>query len=161
MEDESLTKVHVDLPNHWATGGESLWARHLSGDRYQIENVPFYAYGLNFGDVVEAKAAAPDFKPSVLRVVERSGHRTIRVIFHDGVTEDDRIARLRSLEDFQVSFERCNERYFALDLEPEASIEAVRQRLDVWAREGAIGYETCEARVPGSFDAAPSEDSAE
>ena len=156
MDDESLTKIHVDLPNHWATGGESLWALRLGGDRYQVENVPFYAYGLNFRDVVEAKAAAPDLKPSVLRVVERSGHRTIRVIFHDGATkEEDRIARLRSLEDLHVSFEGANERYFALDLEPAASIDAVRDRLDVWEREGAIGYETCEARVPGSFDAAP------
>lgn len=29
MSDERLTKVHVDLPNHWAARGESLWARDL------------------------------------------------------------------------------------------------------------------------------------
>ena len=161
MDEEALTKVHVDLPNHWATGGESLWARELGAHRYRIENVPFYAYDLNFHDVVEARASAPNLKPSVLRVLDRSGHRTIRVIFHDGVTEEDRLARLESLRELQVSFERCNARYFALDLEPEANVDAVRRRLDAWEAEDAAAYETCEARVPGSFDDSPSAESAE
>lgn len=161
MEDTSLTKIHVDLPNHWAVGGESVWAQHLAGDRYRLHSVPFYAYDLNFHDVVEARAASPDLKPSVLRVVERSGHRTLRVFFNEGVPEEARIARLRSLDDLQVSFERCRERYFALDVEPEASIDAVRQRLDLWEAEGLLAYETCEARVPGSFDDVASEDTAE
>lgn len=37
--DPDLTKLHIDLPNHWATGGESLWARSLGDDLYEeIEN---------------------------------------------------------------------------------------------------------------------------
>ena len=111
MTHGPLTKVHVDLPNHWAAGGESFWAAELGGDRYRIENVPCYAYGLNYHDVVEAKAAAPDLKPSVLRVVERSGHRTIRILFGKDVAEEDRLVRLRSLDDLHVSFERCNRRF--------------------------------------------------
>lgn len=31
-DDDELTKVYVDLPNHWAVGGESLWARPLGDD---------------------------------------------------------------------------------------------------------------------------------
>ena len=155
---DALTKVHVDLPNHWATGGESLWARALGGDRFAIENVPFYAYDLNFGDIVEARATAPELKPSVLRVVERSGHRTIRVFFRDGVAEEERLRHLQSLKEFHVTFERCSERYFALDLDPEASIDAVRDRLNECEGEGLLEYETCEPRVAGSFDAAPSEE---
>jgi len=150
--DDTLTKVHVDLPNHWATGGESLWARPIGYERFAIQNVPFYAYDLNFGDIVEARAAAPDLKPSVLRVIERSGHRTIRVFFQDGVTEDERLRNLESLNELHVSFERCSERYFVLDLAPEANIDAVRDRLDEFAERGVLEYETCEARVEGSFD---------
>lgn len=153
MTDNQLTKVHVDLPNHWATGGESLWARHLGEHRYRIENVPFYAYNLNFYDVVEAREGAPDLKPSVLRVVERSGHNTLRVIFDASLAEPEMFARLNSLAGQHVTFERCNERYFALDLEPHAAVDRVRQRLDDWESEGIAAYETCEARAPGSFDA--------
>ena len=70
---DNLTKVHIDLPNHWGTGGESMWARALAEDRYEIRNVPFYAYGLNFLDVVLANSDDPDLKPEVRRVVQASG----------------------------------------------------------------------------------------
>lgn len=149
---DDLTKLHIDLPNHWATGGEAIWATLLGGNRYRIENVPFYAYNLNYGDVVEAVASAPDRKPSVMRVVERSGHRTLRVFFEEAVEENERLRRLKSLADFHVTFERCNDRYFALDLEPAADLDAVRDRLDSWEAQGIAEYETCEARMPGSFD---------
>jgi hypothetical protein len=90
-------------------------------------------------------------------VVERSGHRTIRVFFGPTVTEEELLRQLRSLNELQVTFERCNERYFALDLEPEAKIDVVRDRLDQLHAAGVLDYETCEARIDGSFDAAPSE----
>jgi hypothetical protein len=152
MTDEQLTKVHVDLPNHWATGGESLWARYLGADRFRIENVPFYAYGLNYHDVIEARASAPELKPSVLRVLERSGHRTMRVFFQEEIPEDDRITCLSALARLHVSYERCSARYFALDLEPDVDVQAVRAQLDELEAAAVLSYETCEARVPGSFD---------
>jgi hypothetical protein len=146
------TKLHIDLPNHWAVGGEAIWARMLGGNRYRIENVPFYAYNLNFGDVVEAAASAPDRKPSVMRVLERSGHRTLRVFFAEDLDDSTILVRLESLSDLHVSFERCSQRYAALDLEPTADVGAVRARLDAWESEDIAKYETCEARTPGSFD---------
>ena len=155
MSESSLTKVHVDLPTHWATNGESLWATELGADHFRIEDVPFYAYDLNYLDVVEAKAARPDLKPSIMRVVQRSGHHTMRVIFNKGVSEDVLLERLRSLGDLHVSFEGCSRFHFALDLAPEANIDVVEQRLQDWISEGLADYETCEARVPGSFDDAP------
>ena len=152
MHDDDLTKVHVDLPNHWATSGESMWARSLGSNRFRIDNVPFYAYGLNYGDVVEAMPEAPDLKPSVLRVLERSGHQTLRVFFEESVEESERLRLLDSLRDLGVTYERCSPRYFALDLEPGASLNQVRTSLDTWQINGLADYETCEPRVPGSFD---------
>lgn len=161
MTTDRLTKVHVDLPNHWATGGEALWVTDLGGNRFRIENVPFYAYDLNFHDVVEARTSDPDLKPSVLRVVERSGHRTMRVFLHEDVREETRLTRLRMLNQLHASFERCSQRYFALDLEPEANAKIVEQRLQEWVAEGIAEYETCEPRVPGSFDDVPASPTAE
>lgn len=160
MDDAALTKIQVDLPNHWAVGSESMWARDLGADRYCIENVPFYAYGLNFHDVVEARPLAPDQKPSIIRLMERSGHATLRVKFDEATAEARMLELLRSLKPLAVSFERGGARYFALDLEPEASVDAVRDELDRWEAEGVLGYETCEERVPGSFDEAPEDDAA-
>jgi hypothetical protein len=161
MTELPLAKVHIDLPNHWATNGESLWARQLGFDRYQLENVPFYSYDLNYGDVVEAVASAPDVKPSVRRALERSGHQTIRVFFEEGLEKARSEELLDPLRSLGVTYERATARYVALDLEPGADLVAIRDVLDGWGKEGFAEYETCEARVLGSFDDAATDASRE
>lgn len=152
-----LEKVHIDLPNHWATGGESLWALPLGGNRYEIRNVPFYAYGLNFGDVVEATSDRSDLKPEVRRVVARSGHQTLRVSFKKTVPEELRIELMQQLGALKASFERATKSYFAIDVEPDGDYQATRKQLDSWQEQGVLDYETCEPRVEDSFDDARGE----
>ncbi|WP_298065795.1 hypothetical protein [uncultured Acinetobacter sp.] len=50
-QDEQLTKIYIDLPNHWWLKGESFWAKSLGDDLFEIQNVPFCAYGLNFREL--------------------------------------------------------------------------------------------------------------
>ena len=132
-----------------------MWAVDLGNDLYEIRNVPFYAYNLNFGDVVLATADSPDLKPEVRRVVRRSGNRTLRLFFASDQAEGGALELLASLKPLAVSFEGVTDRYFALDLEPTADVDAVRAQLDKWASQGVAEYETCEERVPGSFDDLP------
>ncbi|SRR6266516_3358187 len=155
--DDELTKIVVDLPNHWATGGEGMWAKPLGEDLYEVQNVPFYAYGLNFGDVVRAVQPAPNKKPVVSELVRAGGHRTLRVTFSDSLTESERLEHLCSLNDLKASFEGANKRYFAIDIEPDGDYEAVCDRLAAWEAQGPLEYETCEARVAGTFDDTPEE----
>ena len=136
QDDENLTKVHVELPDHWATGGESMWAAHLGGDLYELRNTPFHAYDLNFGDVVRATADAPDLKPEIREVVRRSGHRTLRFFFQQCVDQHQRVELLELLKPLSVSFEGADDSYFALDLEPEANLNQVRDMLDRWMGAG-------------------------
>jgi hypothetical protein len=51
-----LAKVLVELREDAGTGGEQLWARPLGDDLYEIRNVPWYAYKLNWGDVVRCSS---------------------------------------------------------------------------------------------------------
>ena len=157
-ERDGLTKVHIELPNHWATGGESMWALDLGGDLYELRNVPFHAYDLNFGDVVKATADDPELKPEIREVVRRSGHATLRVFFSGVLEAPARLALLESLAPLKASYEGATEKLYALDLEPEADIQNVRSQLDNWEQQGWLGYETCEARLAGSFDDAPASD---
>jgi hypothetical protein len=152
---EELTKIVVDLPNHWATGGESLWARALGDDLYELRNVPFFAYGLNFFDVVRAIEPSPDKKPVVVALVRTAGHRTLRVHFTDSIAEDQRPELMRSLNALKAYYEKANSSFFAIDVEPGGDYDAVRRQLDEWASRGLLSYETCEPRVEGSFDDAP------
>jgi hypothetical protein len=156
-DDEELTKIVVDLPNHWATGGEGMWAKPLGGELFEIRNVPFYAYGLNFADVVRAVEPASNQKPVIQALVEAGGHRTLRVFFADSVPLTECPSLLKQLNRFRAYFEGATPRYFAIDVEPDGDYEATRAQLDRWRAEGVLEFETCEPRVPGSFDDAPDE----
>ncbi|MEL7005826.1 MAG: DUF4265 domain-containing protein [Bacteroidota bacterium] len=152
MSEDILCKIYIDLPNHWAAGGESLWAESLGDDLYKVENIPFFAYGLNFHDIVLATSDSPELKPEVHKVVKQSGHRTLRVSFKEHINGDQQEEYLNSMTNFSISYERANSIYFALDIESEGSYNDVYDRLDELQKQEVLEFETCEARVEGSFD---------
>jgi len=82
-------------------------------------------------------------------------HRTLRVIYLDERTEDERVEHLKQLNRMHAYFEGNSGRLFAIDVEPEGDYGAVCDQLWAWETAGILEYETCEAQVPGSFDAAP------
>ncbi len=155
MSDENLTKVHVDLPNHWRGSGESFWAEDLGRGLYRLRNVPFMAYGLNFHDVVEAVAASPNLTPEIRRVEEPSGHRTLRVSFPEETSSERQSELLESLNQFDAYYERADAHFVAIDVEPSGDYETVCSQLLSWEESGLLFYESCEARSEGSFDDEP------
>jgi len=124
-EESSLTKVHIEMPNHWATGGESIWALPLGDDLYEIRNAPFYAYGLNWGDIVRAYSDDPELKPEVREVVKRSGNKTLRIYFNEGLSEEAQESILASMQTLDISWERADKRYVAIDVHPKADYDVV------------------------------------
>jgi hypothetical protein len=161
MNEEGLVKIHLDLPNHWGIGGESLWAEPLGNDLYKIENVPFYAYGLNFQDIVRATPDSEDFIPEIRELVTPSGHRTFRVFFNKHIDRNQQESVLDSMESLGISYERANNIYVALDMKPRGDYQAVFDQLDEYLEQGILGFETCEARIEGSFDDSPEEEEEE
>jgi len=153
--------LHVDLPNHWGTGGESMWAEPLGNDLYRIENVPFYTYGLNNQDIVRATADSENLKPEIRELVVGGGHRTFRVIFEKSLDKTKQETILDSLKCFGIAYERANQTYVALDMEPGADYQATIDQLTKLEQQGVLGFETCEARVEGSFDDKPDEEEGE
>ena len=150
--NKDLVKVHVDLPNHWATGGESLWATPLGNDQYRLENVPFFAYGLNFHDVVLATPDSDDTIPEVRAVISQSGHRTLRVIFSKSVERETQAQLLDTLKAYDASYERATKNTVAIDIDPEGDYLATYDKLEEFADRDLLGFETCESREEGSFD---------
>jgi hypothetical protein len=141
-EDEGLVKLFLDLPDNEVCGGESLWAKPVGPDLYEIRNVPFYAYHLHFNDVVRAGIGAPDEKPKIQGVVKRSGHKTLRVIFPDTTPEDRQAELLGQLRPFGATYERATNRYIAIDVEPSGNYQAVCDQLWAWEQDGVLEYET-------------------
>jgi hypothetical protein len=153
MTEDNLTKIHLDLPRNEDVGGESFWAEDLGKNLYRLRNTPFYAYGINFYDIVYAKAESSELKPSILKVQEYCGHKTLRVIFLDQATIDERVERLNQLHQYKAYHENANDILFAIDIEPDGNYGSVCDLLFTWENEGVLSYETCEASTEGRFDA--------
>ena len=102
---------------------------------------------------MHAKAKSEDLKPSIIRVHEYKGHKTLRVIFLDESNVEDRVTRLKQLNEFQAFYENADGTLFAIDIEPEGDYGAVCDLLFEWENNGILSYETCESISPDSFDA--------
>jgi len=152
MSEDNLVKIHLDLPGNEEVGGESFWAEDLGNDLYRMRNTSFYAYGINFYDIVYAKTDSDELKPSILKIHEYGGHKTLRVIFLDKASVEERVARLKTLEKFNAYLENANGTLFAIDVEPEGNYVGVCDELFQWESEGILSYETCESRDGGGFD---------
>ncbi len=153
---DELTNVCVELPNHWWLKGESFWARPLGNDLYELQNVPFCAYGLNFGDIVRAVPASPERKPEITEVVERSGNETLRVSF--SVEREQQAPFIEGLQALGAEAERANATFVALNVPRGVDLDALLSHLDALEEDGVLHFETCEERVPGSFDDRPQDD---
>jgi hypothetical protein len=78
----SNAKVLFRVPGEDGTAEvETLWATKLGEDKYQIDNSPFYAYGVSWQDIVLAPFDQNEGFPTFQSVVLKSGHRTLRIIF--------------------------------------------------------------------------------
>jgi hypothetical protein len=155
MSEEGLDKIYIDLPNHWAIGGESFWASSLGNDLYKLENVPFYAYGLNFHDIVKATHENDNDIPEIREIIELSGHRTFRVFFDKDIARIEQEEYLEELRDLTISYERANDIFFSLDMQPEGNYQLVFDRLSELEEKNILGFETCESRTENSFDDLP------
>ncbi len=155
---EDLEKIYVGLPNHWAVSGESMWAKPLGNNLFEIRNAPFYAYGLNWGDVVRAESAESNLKPEVLEVLKPSGNKTLRIYFAEKIDENAQTTYLKTLKQFKISYERANDNLVALDVEPNADYDALCNKLWESEQKGILEYETCESRVQNGFDVEPEVD---
>lgn len=109
---------------------ETVWAFRLGKDLYRLDSSPWYAYGVSWKDVIEARPREPGDLPEFVRVVEKSGHRTIRVILRPPTDESpESQAVLAGLRELRCSYEGANRSYIAVDVPSLVQLEDVRQFL--------------------------------
>lgn len=112
------------------SNNETLWAFDLGNRRYRLDNQPWYAYGVSCGDVVEAVPNEPGGIPDFVRVVEKSGNRTVRVIT-DWVVERNgpKHPVLEHLREMGCDYEGANGKFFAVTIPSTTDLWAVREYL--------------------------------
>ena len=105
---------------------ETLWAYDLGENRYKIDNSPFYAYGVSWGDTVLAPHSAAEGFPTFHSVLSKSGNRTIRIIFDPPVaTGNASDQMLQGPVGLGCDFEGANPRYVVLNIPPVVDLRAV------------------------------------
>lgn len=135
--NEDLLKVKVALsPGDWHGGdSEWIWAERSSANSAIVRNIPFFAKGISFGDLVRLEY--PDGIPTVAGVLKAGGHSTYRIIAFNG-KDDDRVKQLlRKLNENGCEFEVATSKLIAIDVLPKADIYKV---YDFMSRAEAEGY---------------------
>lgn len=131
--------VKVELRDHY-DNVETLWATPVGPSRYRLENSPFFAYGVSWLDVIEAEPKAKGEIPTFVRVAEKSGHRTIRIIFKPPVNESQESqAVLDKLVEMGCSYEGANPAFIAVNIPPAATLAAVCEYVTSTGREWEHG----------------------
>jgi hypothetical protein len=131
MSNDPTAKVLFRVPS---TNGdatvETLWAIPLGNDRYQLDNSPFYAYGVSWQDVILAPYNKQEGFPTFQSVLEASGNRTVRVFFEPPVApgnSSDQV--LQGLVALGCSYEGANRKYISVNIPPGVELQQVRSYL--------------------------------
>ena len=127
MNDErQLEKVMLRGPDGEV---ETLWAERLGKNRYRLDNLPFFAYGVSWQDVIETERR--DGTNEFVRVIEKSGNRTVRVILDEPADESETMRRvLDGLTEIGCSLERMTQRYIVVNVPLDVDLETVQVYLN-------------------------------
>jgi hypothetical protein len=144
----NMVKILFELdPNAWhGSAAETLWATPVEKDEYTLENVPFYVFGVSYGDRVLARLQ--DGIPVFKEVIRRSGHSTYRILLKkERASEFDKF--WQPLREHGCTYEEGFKHLLAVDVPPHANIFEVYQLLEdgekaeVWSfEEGHCGHPT-------------------
>jgi hypothetical protein len=144
MAESGLVKVSVRLESDpeylsedaWAEE-ETLWARPLGGDLFEIRNIPWETDALHFLDVVRGRPRATDIW-DVLEVVSRSGHSTIRLTFSESASRDQRDEVIKRPGQLVGNAEHMAGDHWAVDVNPGVDVEVALALLAKHEQAGVI-----------------------
>lgn len=115
---------------------ESLWAFPVT-DGYKLDNIPFYARGVSFGDTVVSENL--DNCLYMSKLLKRSMHSTVRLWF---ANEQEIQSTREDLQSMGCSSEISDQpRLIAVDIPPAISYEEIRAYLDEGESNGKWDYE--------------------
>src|SRR5512139_176113 len=148
---EALVRIRVPLEPAAGSGGPAddwLWAEPLGSARFRVESCPFFAYGVSRDDVVRADVEPGDEAPRLGDVLEKSGHRTLRMALDPAAELGDGGVRalLDRLLELGCTHEALRPKLVAIDVPPEVDEGAVVRLLQALSDEGAALWEWADPR---------------
>ncbi len=91
---------------------------------------PFFAYGVSWQDVIEARLGE-DQVLEYVRCIKKSGNRTLRVIFQDYRSNDQRAEEiLKELKNLSCSYEGMQPRMISINVPATVKLNTVTNFLN-------------------------------
>ncbi|GAB2529258.1 DUF4265 domain-containing protein [Microbulbifer agarilyticus] len=151
MSKPQSNKVRIDFDSHPSGhSGESIWADHIMEDLYEVRNIPFLAYGINYQDVVRV-FELEDGTLQIKEVLRKSSHHTIRVFFVDDKSPEENYNRIMNFKGEGVGSEKWNDSMYSLNVTPERDYEEFIESLESLEDQGVIQFELA-GEWSGGFD---------
>lgn len=124
-------KVLFRVPNEDGSAEvETLWATSLGGDKYRLDNSPFWAYGVSWEDVVLAPFSEDEGFPTFQAVTSKSGNRTVRVILDPPIERGNASEKmLQGLSAIGCTYEGMGNKYVSVNIPPSVALDSVREYL--------------------------------
>jgi hypothetical protein len=112
---------------------ETLWTENMGDNRYRVDNIPWFAHGLSYNDIISVEDVSAD-EPLVFdRLIEHCGHSTYRVMptFSDEKGHEAFHQMIDALRQLGCAVERNTASFFAVDVPPTSNVGAVYEILTV------------------------------
>jgi len=143
--DPELCKIYFELEaSAWhGSTSESVWARVLGDNTYEVKNTPFYVKGVSFHDCIEAYPRASGSELWFSKLLRSSGHSTYRILIR---RSDDLVFKnlWQKLECLGCTYEGSgllNLPLWAIDVPPEANISLVYSILEEGEASGVWSFD--------------------
>lgn len=148
---EGLVRIRVPLdpaPDAPGPADDWVWAEPLGSGRFRLESCAFFAYGLSRDDVVRAAEVPGDEAPRLEDVIEKSGHRTLRLALDPQKELSDAAVQglLERLLELGCTHETLRPKLVAVDVPPEADVAVVVELLQALTRDRTILWEWADPR---------------
>jgi hypothetical protein len=118
----------VDADAWHGHSSETLWVDDLGNNAFRLANVPFFAKGISFGDVISAKANGGELEFD--SVVSRGGHSTCRVVTGSAAIAKNLSQALRDLLCQCETGRIADLTVLAVDVAPEARVADIADMLE-------------------------------
>jgi len=126
MSDENYKKITLRLEEGDDVYVETPWVIDLGDGRYQMDNSPFYFYGVVAGDIVAAEFSDQEQGLVFVKVLEKSGNKLVRIIFENPANEEGpEKQHLENLVALGCSYEGANPKYICIDIPKEVELKKV------------------------------------
>lgn len=143
MSKSQMVKVVFPLESHHSGGieREQLWATPLPDGTYLVENSPFHAYGISYGDAVCANFESGDLV--FTKVARRGGHSTYRLKLPQGKGDGYFLELWPQLARLGCTYERTGDErpIYSIDLPPSISVHEVYDMLTRLEEAGLVEFE--------------------